>query len=193
MKSISTILVTTMLILSGTVNANWMVNEESEVTYLSTKVFAKSAGSVTELNTISGVSGEISADGKASIVLDLTTLETNIGIRNERVQSYVFGIDTFSPKATISAEIANIDNIENAAKMTIPAMFSIAGQAKDIELHVIVVKGKDTINVVSYMPTVIKGGDYKMAEGFAKLAELAGLGFIPMDIPVSFNVSFSKG
>lgn len=43
-----------------------------------------------EVNSFSGLSGTVDETGKAKVTIDLTTIETSIDIRNERMLEHVF-------------------------------------------------------------------------------------------------------
>ena len=192
MKLLPLITLAITLVFASIASADWTLTENSEIHYLSTKVFTNNSGSITENNVISGVTGSVSKRGKAKIDIDLLSLNTAVPIRNERVQKFVFGIDTFSPKATIEADVPAEALQATTQNLDIPAILTLAGQSTDVVLHVAVHHHHDTIQVVSVKPTVVKGSEFNMAAGFAKLTELAGLGYIPMDIPVSFSVTLVK-
>ncbi len=178
-----------LMCMSHVAYADWKVAETSQIDYLSTKVLASSSGSITENNVITGVSGTVSKEGKALIQIDLTTLDTSIGIRNERVQKFVFGIPDFPSIATIEASIPTHLFSVKSESVELPASLSFAGQTKAITLHLSIHNNGDHIHVVSKKPTILKGSEFNLTQGFAKLTELAGLGYIPMDIPVSFDLT----
>lgn len=185
----SGIIASVLMLVSHFAYADWKVAESSQIDYLSTKVLANSSGSVTENNVITGVSGTVSKAGKASILIDLTTLETSIGIRNERVQKFVFGIPDFPSTATIEASIPERLLSAESESVELPASLSFAGQTKAITLYLSIHNTGKHIHVVSKKPTIVKGSEFNLAQGFAKLTELAGLSYIPMDIPVSFDLT----
>ncbi|MEM9144936.1 MAG: YceI family protein [Pseudomonadota bacterium] len=78
----------------------WVLSKEaSKIAYGSIK-----RDSIGEVNHFTGLSGSVSPAGLVSVSIDLTTVETWIDIRNERMRKVVFeamGAD----KATLMAEI----------------------------------------------------------------------------------------
>lgn len=195
-SSLSKSLATTVLasaIFAPSVFAKWVVQDDaSEVSYLSTKVFAGSSGSVTESNTISGVTGSISKNGLAIFNIDLTTLQTNIDIRNKRVKQFVFDIAQFGSTATIEAKIKPEYLNQEEQIITLPATLKLAGQSKEVVLTLHTSTHGDIMKVVSAKPAIVNGSAFGLNAGFSKLTELAGLGYIPMDIPVSFTLTLER-
>ena len=75
------------IIFAGMANAEtWTLDgEASHLAFGSIK-----KDKIGEVNSFSGLKGTVDADGKADVTIDLTTLETNIDIRNERMLEHVF-------------------------------------------------------------------------------------------------------
>ena len=64
-------------------------------------------GKVGEVHTIDKLSGSLSETGDLVIKLDLSSVNTNIDIRNERMQQHLFETKN-NPTATISAKIGKV-------------------------------------------------------------------------------------
>lgn len=193
MKLIHTLLLGATFTFSGFSQADWVVDDsQSEITYLSTKVFAESAGSATENNVIEGITGSISNEGIAEFVIDLSTLETAIPIRNERVLKYVFDVTNKGHKAFLRAQISPSSTNQSSVDESVPATLTIGETTKPINLKVSMIRSGSDLFVVSSEPAIVKGSDYAMSAGFKKLTELAALSFITMDIPVSFSVKLTQ-
>ena len=70
------------LLASTNLMAEWQLNNEaSTLTYVSTK-----SGAVAEVNHFANMQGKVTKNGNATLSIDLTSVETNIGIRNERTK-----------------------------------------------------------------------------------------------------------
>ncbi|MCR9267734.1 MAG: YceI family protein, partial [Alphaproteobacteria bacterium] len=79
---------------------DWTLDAEaSQLNFVSIK-----SGDIAEVHHFSGLSGSVSEDGTAELVIDLATVETGIVIRNERMREHLFQTDTY-PQARLTAEI----------------------------------------------------------------------------------------
>ena len=67
--------------------ADWALNDSSRIGFVSIK-----NNSIGENNAFERVSGSISASGEVSLSVDLSSVETGIGIRNERLQKMLFEV-----------------------------------------------------------------------------------------------------
>ena len=95
-----------LLLPMGGLNALELVKEESVLNFVTVKNDA-----VAELMSFSSLTGSIDdATGKAELIVDLSSVETGIDIRNDRMREHLFQIDKF-PSATYSAtvEMANLN------------------------------------------------------------------------------------
>ncbi|MEO9508587.1 MAG: YceI family protein, partial [Nonlabens ulvanivorans] len=80
--------------------ANWQLsNDKSQFNFLTTKNV-----DATEVHQFTQLKGDISSKGEVKLKIDLTSVETNIPIRNERMQKFLFETDLF-PQATFTTSI----------------------------------------------------------------------------------------
>ena len=189
MKLFKTFLATSLFWLAANTHAGWVVDDQvSHIHYLPTKILANDAGSVTEQNTFDGISGQINDLGVAEFTIDLTSIDTSVTIRNERILKYVFDVVAKGSTATLKAEVPKPLLAKPSGTAMLPATLMIGSVAQSVELHVAFTKTRQGIQVTSIQPTLVKAHDFGLTTGFNKLVELAGLSYIPMDIPVSFQV-----
>ncbi len=189
-KTTLTIVSAFLLILSSTANAAWTLNsDDSHLSYLSTKILADGSASSVERNEFKKLSGKIAKDGTVEVMIDLTSIETNIPIRNERMQKFVFGAEQ-SPNAVISAQVPLDSMSTGTHQMMVAATLSINGQSKNMEIPVVVSASDDQLTVVAMEPVMVQAEDLGMSQAILKLTELAGLLHIPTAVPVSFNLHF---
>ncbi len=66
-------------------------------------------GKVAEAHTIDRLSGSFLGNGDLLVKLDLSSVNTNIGIRDTRMQKHLFQIGAY-PSATVSAKVGKIPN-----------------------------------------------------------------------------------
>ena len=180
------------LLLSANALAQWeLVNDESAVNYVSIK-----KSKVGEVNSFTQLNGSIERDGKVSVDIDLSSVETNIPIRNERMKFMLFEISSFS-KANISAvlDAKAIDkmNAGETYKDSINFKLSLHGVSNEMATEVRVVKlAKNRILAVSMTPIIINADQYNLLEGVEKLREAANLPSISTAVPVTFSLIFKQ-
>lgn len=174
---------------SSSVFAGWALNPSSKLTFVSVK-----ADHVGETHHFSKLSGAVSEEGVMSLSIDLSSLETNIPIRNERMLEYLFEVSRFQ-YAKVSA---NVDVKKFAALgageqqvASIPLSLDLHGKNVKLKAEVLVTRLKDKqLSVVSSTPILVSAAAFDLVPGIDKLQALAGLPSITKVVPVSFNLLF---
>ncbi|WP_440905826.1 YceI family protein [Catenovulum sp. SX2] len=171
--------------------AGWKLDEQtSQLNFLSTK-----KAQIIEQHSFKKVSGKVADNGQVELTIDLSSVETNIPIRNERMQKYLFETDKFA-NATISAKVDSsvLTNLAVGEPKTLElvAQLELHGHKQDLSLAVSVIKGNNgQLFVNSLGSVIINAADFSLIEGINKLQELAGLPSITYSVPVSFNLVFA--
>ena len=147
---------------------------------------------VGEVHSFSGLSGKVADDGKATIDIDLTSVETNIDIRNERMTEHVFkNVAT----ATINAEfdMAELDGLEvgETRVIYVEGTLSLLGAEVWMDMDMFVARLSEdrviaTTNDMLFLATEDAGID----AGVTKLMELAELPGITRTAPVTLRLVF---
>ena len=186
------LLTSTLLILAAPLSfAEWTLSPDSSVKFLSTK-----NTNITEVHEFTQVSGSVSDKGKAEIAIDLTSVETGIGIRNERMQSMLFNVSDYAT-ATVSADLPEtmmlaLKNGETATSV-LPLTLELHGEKKEIEADVLATAAADGhVVVTTQSPVLVNAGDFKLAKGVEALREVAGLDRISTTVPVTFTLLFTE-
>ena len=170
--------------------AGWQLdNDASQVYFISIK---KSA--IGEIHHFTSVSGMLSDSGEANLDIDLASVETNIGIRNERMQKMLFETNLF-PKASIKGKFdANrIRKLRAGDHFTVQqqASLELHGEKQMINTQIRVVKlTSQRVLVSTIKPIILNVGDYKLYQGVEKLKEVAGLPSIASAVPITFSLVF---
>jgi hypothetical protein len=146
-------------------------------------------GAVGEVHTIDKLSGSLSDAGDLMVTLDLSSVNTKIDIRNERMQKYLFETGK-NPTATVSAKIGKVADGVSRVKGAVE--LNLHGVKKNIDFEAITVMSDGKLVVSSIKPIIIKASDYGMEGGVAMLQKLAKLPSIATAVPVSFVLTFSK-
>jgi len=162
----------------------WTLSDESRISLTSTK-----NGLVSETHSLAAIKGEVSAAGKVELALDLRAIETNIPIRNERMQTWLF-ID--EPVAKLSADVQPALRASETA-FTIDQTLKLEANGNTVMLDVpltVVREGNAAAKVAGQL--VIDVADFGYAPGIEKLREIAGLKSISTEVPVDVKLVFVR-
>lgn len=174
------------LTVSLSVRADWTVSDASSVGYVSIK-----NQSVAENNRFTGVSGSLNAQGKVQILIDLSSVETRVEIRNQRMREYFFEVAEY-PTAMISAQLEAVDlaRIDAGApvELELPLTVSLHGADAEVVGKFRAVKAGNQLLVSTLEPILVSAGDFGLEEGVAALQKLAGLNAISRAVPVTVDL-----
>jgi len=176
---------------SCTAFANYTVDtENSSVHFLSTKNV-----NVTESHTFDRFMGSVSESGILDLSIDLSSVNTLIPIRNERMQSMLFNVTEFS-KAKFTAQVSpSLLSLAPGQSQTaeITGDLSISGVTKPTSFTVRVTGLQDgSLLATTIKPSLIRAADFGLDKGIEALKEVAMLQNISGTVPFSFSVVFIK-
>lgn len=169
--------------------AGWTVDSDASVLG-----FGSIKGNTTgEAHTISGVAGKVAADGTATLTLDLTTIQTNIDIRNERIGEHIF---KGAANATLTAAI-DLEAMEGLAVgeymvTEVEGDLALIGEPLPVYLDMFIMRTADdqviaTSNSMLFISTEELGID----AGIDVLKALANLDGITRSFPVTMRFVFN--
>jgi len=170
--------------------ADWQLdNEASSLNFISIK-----KDKIAEVHSFKQMSGTIKADGVAIISIDLTSVETNIDIRNERMNSLLLETVKF-PTASVSVvlDAPQLKALETGSSIVLPVELTLDlhGNSKPISAQVRVTGlEKGALLVSTQTPILLNAVDFGLTDGIAKLMEVAKLPSISTAVPVTFNLIF---
>ena len=171
--------------------AEWQVADNSGIQFVSIK--NNVIGEVSHFDMISGTVGD---QGAVEVRVALDSVETNIGIRNDRMKKMLFEVGLY-PEAVITAQLS---------PETMAVLGSSSGSAVpvvlQIDLHGQVVS-KDAVLTVSAtdaggfsattsQPILLNAAEFNLEDGVAALQSVAGLNAISRVIPVTVSLNFTK-
>ncbi|MCH1446118.1 MAG: YceI family protein [Luminiphilus sp.] len=183
-----------LILLSTTVfiapaHADWVLGDSSRIGFVSIK-----NNSIGENNVFKRVSGSISERGRVSVSVDLSSVETGIGIRNERLQKMLFEVANF-PTATIEAVLSDsqVAALQAGGDQTesVSVNISLHGKTVSKTAHVSVSASGGDVRVTTTQPIVITAQEFGLEAGVAALQQIAGLNAISRSIPVTVDLSLS--
>lgn len=162
--------------------ADWQVGLGSHIQFVSIK--NNVIGEISHFETIAGT---VTDAGDVEVRVALDSVETNIGIRNERMKTLLFEVGLY-PEAVITTQLdaqaihamSGAGGIVNAA-----LQIDLHGQAvtKDVVLNIAMTD--DGLTVATTQPILINAAEFSLEAGVAALQEIAGLSAISRVIPVT--------
>lgn len=180
--------------LSLSVNAahhEWTLSaEESKISYGSIK-----KNTVGEVNHFKTISGNINKDGKVEVNIDLSSIETYIEIRNQRMLKHVF--DITSPNAILTAnidmnEIKSLD-VGDTILIDTAGILSILGNDIEIDATFFIARlSENRMVAITDEMIMLKTATLGVDAGIDILMKLAKLNDITRVSPVNLRFVFEK-
>ena len=166
--------------------ANWTVSESSRIGFVSIK-----NNSIGENNAFERVSGSISESGQVAVSVDLSSVETGVGIRNERLQKMLFEVAGF-PTATIDAALSDSQiaalKAGGAQTESVAVSISLHGKSVSKKANLSVSASGGDVRVTTTQPIVITAQEFGLDAGVAALQQIAGLNAISRSIPITVDL-----
>jgi hypothetical protein len=149
---------------------------------------------VGEVHAFEGISGTVGHDGAAEIKIDLSSVQTNIDIRNERMLEHVFGgLKEATLSATIDMDEVNALAVGGMTVLDVEGTLAFLGADVDIETEMFVARMSETKVLVSTNDMIFVGTeDLGVSAGIDKLMELAKLPGITRTTPVTMRFVFDQ-
>jgi polyisoprenoid-binding protein YceI len=192
MRILSIFILSISLLITAPAYSAWKLDSsKSSLTFVSIK-----KGTIAENHRFKNFSGGINNEGIANLSIDLSSVDTNIAIRDQRMTEHLFETAKFA-QANFSVQLNQneIDTIASGSskKMLINGSLDLHGQQQSIAVEVLVMKLSDKNMVVtSLQPVIIKAEDFALVAGINKLKSLAHLPSIAYTVPVSFVLTFTE-
>jgi polyisoprenoid-binding protein YceI len=180
-----------VILLSGVgfmapVQADWTVSDSSRIGFVSIK-----NNRIGENNAFERVSGSISESGQVAVSVDLSSVETGIGIRNERLQKMLFEVASF-PTASVDAALSDSQiaalRAGAARAESVSVNISLHGKTVSKTANVSVSSSGGDVRVTTTQPIVITAQEFGLESGVAALQQIAGLSAISRSIPVTVDL-----
>lgn len=168
-----------------------LVPEASRLSFVSIKNNA-----ITEVHRFNQLSGSVSHDGMASLEVELSSVDTGIEIRDQRMREMLFET-TLYPQARVSLKVdsqmlaalqpGEFERLETQATLALHALSA----SVPAQLRVTRVDAQHYL-VTSEQPVVVNVAAFNLLEGLEKLREVAGLQAIATAAPVTFTLLFKR-
>ncbi|MBT5485047.1 MAG: YceI family protein [Gammaproteobacteria bacterium] len=170
--------------------AAWTLNQDDSALYYITS----KAAAVSELNSFTELSGSINDAGNGTLAISLSSVDTAVDIRNERMRDIVFQVANY-PIASISVQANGAMLAGMSAGETVQATFDavieLHGIQQNMPVELAVNKQESGgLLVVLAKPLIINAASFGLAESVEQLREIAGLPSINNNVVVDFTLQF---
>ena len=171
--------------------AEWQIADNSGIQFVSIKNNA--IGEVSHFGMISGTVGD---QGAVEVRVALDSVETNIGIRNDRMKKMLFEVGLY-PEAVVTAQLSpdTMAVLGSSSGSAVPVVLQIDlhGQvvSKDAVLTVSAT-GAGGFSATTSQPILLNAAEFNLEDGVAALQSVAGLNAISRVIPVTVSLNFTK-
>ncbi|NLZ79919.1 MAG: YceI family protein [Gammaproteobacteria bacterium] len=186
------LLMSVLLGLSSSAFADWtLLNDESSLHYVSIK-----STNIAEMNRFKTLTGSVSEQGAVELKVDLSSVDTGVDIRDERMQTMLFDVAQFA-QATVTGKV----DLERVTKLEVGETYTdsitlnlaLHGLSKEVSSHVQVTRlADDKVLITTLEPVVLNAADYKLAEGLEALRVIAKLPAISPVVPVTYSLVFQQ-
>ncbi|MEP1964642.1 YceI family protein [Tateyamaria sp.] len=145
-----------------------------------------------EVHSFKSIDGAVAEDGTVTLGIDLSSVETNIDIRNERMMEFVF---KNAPRATVTAQIdmgaLETLGVGDSTVIEADGVVSLIGNEVDLFGDLFVMRlATDKVLVTTDSMIFLTTADAGIDGGVDKLKELADLPIISRAVPVTMRLIF---
>ena len=179
-------------LLTMPVHADWqLIGEASELSFVSVK-----AAHLAEQHHFKTVTGTVSDDGEAHLIVDLASVHTGIDIRDQRMRDMFFKVAEF-PTADFysSVDVATAADLTVGESVDIPLVGKVRVHRifADVKTVVTAVKlTEDRIMLTSKEPILLNASSLGLSDGVEMLRSVANLPVISLAVPITFQLQFQK-
>ena len=161
--------------------AQWEVGEGSRIYFVSVK--NNTIGEISHFETLAGT---VTDAGEVEVRVALDSVETNIGIRNERMKTMLFEVGLY-PEAVITAQLdaGSMAALSGGGLTSVALQIDLHGQTvtKTAEINVAVTD--QGVSATTAQPILLTAAEFGLEGGVAALQAVAGLNAISQVIPVT--------
>ena len=171
--------------------AEWQVADNSHIQFVSIK--NNTIGEVSHFDMISGTVGD---QGAVEVRVALDSVETNIGIRNDRMKKMLFEVGLY-PEAVITAQLSEeaMAAAGSSSRAAVPVVLQIDLHGQVVSKDaVLTVSATDAggFSATTSQPILLNAAEFNLEDGVAALQSVAGLNAISRVIPVTVSLNFTK-
>lgn len=171
--------------ISSSCLAQWQADlEKSSVTFISTKQIH-----IHEIHEVTRFEVSVSDQKQIEVALDLSSVETGIPIRNERMRAMLFDMANFKT-ATLRFSVPKaLDSISQPERVSVDAELSLHGKTNKLQLNLLLSPTENGVTGSLIKPVLINASAYGLQEGIDALKTVAGLSSIAYTVPVYATIN----
>jgi polyisoprenoid-binding protein YceI len=148
-----------------------------------------------EVHNFTGLTGNISNSGIATVSIDLNTVNTGVALRDQRLRDLLFETTSY-PAATITVTVPNTLlsslSVGQSTQTEITAAVNLHGITVNVTTRVLVQRlSNSRILVQSIAPVLTRAADYNLSAGVETLRSIVNLISISAAVPVDFALVFN--
>lgn len=177
-------------LLATQAKADWILNSQNAIfTFVTTKAVSKS-----EVQKFTRLNGGVSKGGAIDVAIDLSSVDTGIPIRDERMQSMLFEIAKYPKNARFTGQLpegliqAAIKN--GVAEGTIDGLLDLHGVKHAQKVSIKVFSEKQGLWVTTTQPILVNASNYGMEPGIEALKNIVNLPSISDVVIANFTLQF---
>jgi polyisoprenoid-binding protein YceI len=186
------ILGASLLAAAVSARADWQLDPAASALYYVTS----KASAVSEVNGFATLGGAIDAQGKATLGIDLASVQTNVEIRDQRMREIAFQTEQFAQATvTLQVDTAALDAMAAGSSATAShtALVDLHGVSQELTLDLQLIKlDADSVQVQNARPLIVAAGSFGLAEAVEQLREIAGLPAINPNVVVDFTLVYHQ-
>ncbi len=167
-----------------------ILSDNSVLSFNTTKAGAAGVGGVIETMEFKRFEGGLDAQGRMSLKIDLTSIDSGIGIRDERMRSLLWNVGQY-PSVTFSGQVMQQSLPAKAGEtviLDVQGELTMAGQSKPVTAHLQVSAFQDKWLVSTRKPIIVKADDFNLTAGVDALRSIAGLHYLSSSVTVAFQL-----
>jgi polyisoprenoid-binding protein YceI len=173
----------------------WMVNTAaSTLTFNTTKGGVAGVGGITETMRFTRYEGGLDAQGRIAFKIDLTSIDSGITIRDERLQTMFWNVGT-QPSVTFAAQLTP-ETLQKLTRETmvldVDGQLTMAGQTKPTKMQLQVTPVNGKVLVSTRRPILIKADDFGLTTGVEAMRAVMQLNFLSSSVPVNFSLELTQ-
>ena len=172
----------------------WQIQPKaSSLTFNTTKAAAAGVGGVVETMQFTRYAGGLDANGGIHLNIDLSSVDTGIDIRDERLRTIFWKIASI-PSVTFVGQIKPDDQkklLKESVVLDVEGELAMAGITKPVKAQLLVTPADGKLWVSTRRPILVKAADFDLAAGAELLRAIMGLNFLASNVPVNFQFELS--